>query len=160
MFDSGWIWGSLLFLVPVGVTAGLAWWAVLRPREGGVRGPTWARMTAASLLVISMLLSGAIAVGQVRAADPAFVPTAVGLMALAAANIWLLMVRPRWAAISLVCSAFLLPLAALVVAPLFVIDPHEVPPGPNPETTVGYVAVVVVLYCVPALIASAFATKA
>ncbi len=117
MFDAGWIWGSLLFLVPVGVTAGLAWWAVLRPREGGVRGPTWARMTAASLLVISMLLSGAIAVGQVRAADPAFVPTAVGLMALAAANIWRLMVRPRWAAISLVCSAFVLPLAALVVAP-------------------------------------------
>ncbi len=160
MFDSGWIWGVLLFLVPVVVTAGLAGWAVLRPKDRRARGSTWARMTAASVLAVSMGLVGVIAVGQLQQTDPGFVPTAVGLMALSGANLWLLWVQPRWAAISLACSAVLLPLAALVVAPLFVIDPHEVPPGPNPETTAMYVAVVFVLYCVPALIASAFASKA
>jgi hypothetical protein len=156
VFESGWFWGLLLFLLPAGVTASVAW------RSGRERhdGSTWARVISTSLLAISMLLCVAIAVGQLREKDPEFLPTAVGITALAGANVWLLMVRPRWAVISLACSALLLPLAALVVAPLFVVDPHEVPPGPNPETTFGYAVVVAFLYSLPALIASAFATKA
>ena len=159
MVDSGWIWGALLFGVPVVATAGLAWWGASQPPELRA-GAFWARVSAASVLTVSMAIFGVIALGQVRQADPEFVPTAVGLIALAGANLWLLRVRPQWAAISLACSAVLLPLAALVVAPLFVVDAHEVPPGPNPETTVGYAAVIFVLYGVPALIAAVIATKA
>ena len=156
MFESGWFWACVLFLLPAAVTASLAW----RSGEERPNGCTWARVIAVGTLSISMLLCAAIAIGQLRQKDPEFLPTAVGLMALAGANVWLLMVRPRWAAISLACSALLLPLAVSAAAPLFVVDPHEVPPGPNPETTFLYTVGVAFLYSLPALVASAFATKA
>jgi hypothetical protein len=126
VFESGWFWAFVLFLLPAGVTAAVAWRSVLHPGQDRERGSTWARVIAVGTLSISMLLCAAIAIGQLREKDPGFLPTAVGLMALAGANVWLLMVRPRWAAISLACSALLLPLAVSAAAPLFVVDPHDV----------------------------------
>lgn len=160
MLDSGWFWGSVLFLMPAFATAGLAWWAGHRPHEDQPRGPTWARVIAAGGLACSMLFAGVVAVAVLREPDLETALMPLGLMALAGANWWLLMLRPRWAAVSLASSAVLLPFVVNWAAPYFVFDPHEAPPGPNPSTTFLYTAVVFVVYSMPALFASAFATKA
>lgn len=118
------------------------------------------RVAAQVALAISMILAGLIAIPLVRALDFPSALMPLGLLALSGASWWLLMVRPRWAATGLAVTAIVLPVVLFWTAPLFLVDPHEVPPGPNPETVFLFTAVVVVVYCIPALIASACAANA
>jgi hypothetical protein len=117
-------------------------------------------VAAQVVLAFSLLLTWLIASGPVWATDFPMALLPLGLSALTGSNWWLLRARPRWAAGSLAATAVALPFAVGGTASLFVVDPQEVPPGPNPATSLLVAALVTVLYSLPALIAAVLAVKA
>ncbi len=161
MNDSGWFWCTVLFFVPAAAIAGSGWWA--RRTGHSDSGPVVSRpwLVATQVVLALSLVPAVLLAGQwMWAAEFPVALVPLGLIALTVSNWWLLLARPRWAAIGLAATGVVLPFAVGWTAWRFVVDPHEVPPGPNSATIFMFTALVVVVYCIPALIASLLAMKA